>query len=230
MLTTPDSQAADAEALGGLPRAMATLSLSVDHVKAVREVLLRYYASHTVHVTAGWFFSYVAIQTFAVPGSVALSLLGGAIFGLPLGFPLVALTSTTGATVSYFLAGAIGEPLIRALYQSRLERFQADVARHRDHLWNYLLFLRLTPLVPNTLINVASPIAGVPVRPFFFSTLLGQSVANFVVVNAGCRLGELESLTDIADPRFIITGMLIGFAALIPIYLKDKKSKMLKEE
>ena len=78
---------------------MATLSLSVDHVKAAREVLLRYYASHTVHVTAGWFLSYIAIQTFAVPGSVALSLLGGAIFGLPVGFPLVALTSTTGATI-----------------------------------------------------------------------------------------------------------------------------------
>lgn len=76
---------------------------------------------------------------------------------------------------------------------------------------------------------MASPIAGVPVRPFFFSTLLGQSLANFVVVNAGCRLGELKSLTDIADPRFIITGMLIGFAALIPIYLKDKKGALVKE-
>ena len=43
-------------------------------------------------------------------------------------------------------------------------------ARRRDTL-NYILFLRVTPLLPNTFINVASPIVGVPLAPF----ALGES-------------------------------------------------------
>jgi hypothetical protein len=37
-----------------------------------------------------------------------------------------------------------------------------------------MLFLRLTPLIPNWFVNVSSPIVGMPFAYFFFGTLLGK--------------------------------------------------------
>ncbi len=45
-------------------------------------------------------------------------------------------------------------------------RGQAEVAHQRGALLNYMLFLRMTPLLPNVFINVASPIVGVPLHIF----------------------------------------------------------------
>ena len=39
-----------------------------------------------------------------------------------------------------------------------------------------MFFLRLTPLAPNWFINVACPIIGVPLAPFFVASLLGTQV------------------------------------------------------
>lgn len=55
---------------------------------------------------------------------------------------------------------------MRALWPLRTERFAAEVAARRGQLLPYVIFLRVTPLLPNTFINVASPLAGVPVWPF----------------------------------------------------------------
>ena len=48
--------------------------------------------------------AYVFKQTFAVPGSVFLNVLAGAVFGLPLGFALCCALTSTGATMCCLLA------------------------------------------------------------------------------------------------------------------------------
>ena len=47
---------------------------------------------------------------------------------------------------------------------------------------NYMLFLRVTPTLPNTFINFASPIVGVPYHIFFLATAIGLIPAAFVTV------------------------------------------------
>lgn len=37
-----------------------------------------------------------------------------------------------------------------------------------------MLFLRLTPLIPNWFVNIASPIVGMPVKYFSLGTLFGN--------------------------------------------------------
>jgi hypothetical protein len=63
----------------------------------------------------------------------------------------------------------------------------AQVHKRRHELLNYLIFLRVTPLLPNTFISVASPIVNVPLPLFFLGTLIGCSPSNFVMANAGAR-------------------------------------------
>lgn len=57
-----------------------------------------------------------------------------------------------------------------------------QVAKRRQKLLNYMLFLRVTPTLPNTFINFASPIVDVPYHIFFFATLVGLIPAAYVTV------------------------------------------------
>ena len=69
-----------------------------------------------------------------------------------------AVVSTAGSCSSYCLSWALGQPLVRSVWPDQLERYAGEVARRRGQLLNYIVFLRVTPLLPNTFINVASPI------------------------------------------------------------------------
>jgi uncharacterized membrane protein YdjX (TVP38/TMEM64 family) len=57
-----------------------------------------------------------------------------------------------------------------------------QVARRRQKLLNYMLFLRVTPTLPNTFINLASPIVDVPYHTFLLATLIGLIPAAYVTV------------------------------------------------
>lgn len=57
-----------------------------------------------------------------------------------------------------------------------------QIAKRRDKLLNYMLFLRITPTLPNLFINLASPIVDVPFHIFFFATLIGLIPASYITV------------------------------------------------
>jgi len=50
-----------------------------------------------------------------------------------------------------------------------------QVERHRAHLFNYIVFLRITPFLPNWFINMVSPVINVPLSTFFIGTFFGLS-------------------------------------------------------
>ena len=95
-----------------------------------------------------------------------LSMLAGGLYGPARGALLVAAVSTAGSCACYCLSWAVGQPLVHALWPDRLDKYAAEVASRRRQLLNYIVFLRVTPILPNTFINVASPIVGVPLQPF----------------------------------------------------------------
>lgn len=54
-----------------------------------------------------------------------------------------------------------------------------QVEKHRDHLINYIIFLRITPFLPNWFINITSPVINVPLGVFFIGTFLGKTFSLF---------------------------------------------------
>jgi uncharacterized membrane protein YdjX (TVP38/TMEM64 family) len=139
---------------------------TLPQLAAQRDVLKRYAAAAPCAVLAGYCAAYVLMQTFAIPGTIMLSLLAGGLYGAWKGAALVAVVSTAGSCSCYCLSWAVGQPLARALWPERVDKFAAEVGRRRLQLLNYIVFLRVTPILPNTFINVASPIVGVPLAPF----------------------------------------------------------------
>jgi uncharacterized membrane protein YdjX (TVP38/TMEM64 family) len=60
--------------------------------------------------------------------------------------------------------------------------FKREVEKRRSNMINYIFFLRVTPFLPNTFINVASPVVHVPYYAFAIGTVTGTFPNNFIAV------------------------------------------------
>ena len=61
-----------------------------------------------------------------------------------------------------------------------------QAAHHHDDMLWYIIFLRITPFLPNWFINLASPIIGVRVLPFYWGTFFGTYSINTLTCKCVC--------------------------------------------
>ncbi|KAF7393569.1 hypothetical protein HZH68_010388 [Vespula germanica] len=126
---------------------------------------------------------------------------------------LVCTCSAVGATLCYLLSSLLGRKLLYKYFPEKANEWTVMVAKHRDHLLNYMLFLRMTPLLPNWFINLASPVIGVPIIPFTVGTFFGVAPPSFVAIQAGQTLHNLTSSSD----AWSWNKLLAGDAFYVPI-------------
>ncbi|XP_077248797.1 putative membrane protein At4g09580 [Tasmannia lanceolata] len=208
---------ADYDKILKLPRTISDLRILRDH-------LAMYARDYQAQFMLGYCSTYIFMQTFMIPGTIFMSLLAGALFGVIRGLLLVVFTATAGASSCYFLSKLIGRPLVCWLWPERLRFFQAEIAKRKEKLLNYMLFLRITPTLPNTFINVASPIVDIPFHVFFLATLVGLVPASYITVRAGLALGDLKSVKDLYDFKTLAVLFLIGSISIFPTLLKRKRT------
>lgn len=175
-----------------------------------RDHLMTYAQDYPAQFILGYCSTYIFMQTFMIPGTIFMSLLAGALFGVFRGLLLVVFNATAGASSCFFLSKLIGRPLVSWLWPEKLRFFQAEVclsssffehhlttissncfnryflclqiAKRRERLLNYMLFLRVTPTLPNLFINLASPIVDIPFHIFLSATFLGLIPASYITV------------------------------------------------
>ena len=92
-----------------------------------RDQLENYTSDYTIQVLVGYCMVYIFMQTFMIPGTIFMSLLAGALFGVLKGVALVVFAATAGASSCYFLSKLIGRPLVFSLWPDKLNFFQAQV-------------------------------------------------------------------------------------------------------
>jgi uncharacterized membrane protein YdjX (TVP38/TMEM64 family) len=71
------------------------------------------------------------IQTFAIPGSIFLSIISGFLFSFPLALFSVCLCSATGASFCYLLSYLVGRRLVRIYLPTRAQQWSSKVEKHR---------------------------------------------------------------------------------------------------
>lgn len=199
-----------------LPRTLSDLRILKDHLATFASV-------YPTQFILGYCSTYIFMQTFMIPGTIFMSLLAGSLFGVISGLFLVVFNATAGASSCYFLSKLVGRPIVNWLWPEKLRFFQAEIAKRRDKLLNYMLFLRVTPTLPNLFINLASPIVDIPFHIFFLATVLGLIPASYITVRAGLALGDLKSVKDLYDFKTLSVLFLIGLVAIIPTLLKRKR-------
>jgi uncharacterized membrane protein YdjX (TVP38/TMEM64 family) len=197
--------------------------LSLEWLKTNQSLLDTFYQANSLTVMTGFVALFLVIGLFLLPGATLLSVCSGAVFGLPLGPLLVSLGSTLGAVLAFFVARYILRDWVEERFGERLQPIQAGLCENDIH---YILVLRLVPLFPFFLVNIAMGASQVSWKMFMLGTLLGKLPATWVYANAGSHLVSLRSLSDIISPGMMGALTLLGLLALTPvIYKQRQKSK-----
>jgi len=162
------------------------------------------------------FFSsiYIYKQAFAIPGSVLLNLLSGSLFGLYPGFVLISLLSAGGASICFLISKYIGKDLLEYYFPEKINHFREIISKNENRLFKFLISLRIFPMTPNWLINMASPIVDIPLKLFFPSVLIGLLPYNFLTCLSGGTISEINSLDDVISFRTLIILALIAVSIL----------------
>jgi uncharacterized membrane protein YdjX (TVP38/TMEM64 family) len=188
--------------------------LTLASLKANRAALVEFYANHRFVMAAVFIAVYIVQTALSLPGAAVLSLAAGAVFGVVRGALYVNIGATIGATLAFLVARYLFRDAIQKKFGSRLETMNREL-EHSG--FNYLLFLRLVPVFPFFLINLAAGLTKIPLRTFFLGTVVGIIPGNFVFCNAGASLATITSMSDIAAPRVLGSFALLGLFALIPV-------------
>ncbi|EDW82709.1 uncharacterized protein Dwil_GK24991 [Drosophila willistoni] len=198
----------------------------IQDAKMLAKVLDRYKDMYYFEVMFGVVVAYVFLQTFAIPGSLFLSILLGFLYKFPIALFLICFCSALGATLCYTLSNLVGRRLIRHFWPKKTSEWSKHVEEYRDSLFNYMLFLRMTPILPNWFINLASPVIGVPVHTFALGTFCGVAPPSVIAIQAGKTLQKMTSSSDAFSWTSMGVLTVCACAALAPGLLKNKfKSK-----
>ncbi|RQM25265.1 hypothetical protein B5M09_006443 [Aphanomyces astaci] len=199
---------------GVLPKFVGGRDDKLGTVTALWKCASLYQEQHSNFVVSSFALVYVSLQTFAIPGPLILSILSGALYPFFYANLLVAVCATTGASLCFLLSHYLGRNLALRLLPDMLASFKAKIADNRSNLFYYMLFLRLTPLLPNWFVNVASPLVDVP---------FGLIPANCIHISTGATLGSTASDASSGN-NMVNFGILFAlqFLALLPTLFKSK--------
>ena len=153
-----------------------------------------------------------------------MNLLAGSLVGPFIGVPIVALLTAIGATSAYFISNLSGKELLKKHFESKVEMFSKVIHSQSDHhLYVYLIGLRVFPFTPNWFLNYASPVVNIDIKTFFFTTFIGLIPFHIVTVNAGKFLSDIQSTSDIIQPKLIIFFIILSLVMVLPLKMKDNE-------
>uniref|UniRef100_A0A7G3AT91 Putative snare associated golgi protein n=1 Tax=Lutzomyia longipalpis TaxID=7200 RepID=A0A7G3AT91_LUTLO len=199
----------------------------IEDAKLLGLVLDQYKDRYYFEVMFGIILVYIFLQTFAIPGSLFLSILSGFLFNFPAALILVCFCSALGATLCYLLSQLAGRRLVRRFLPERAALWSQQIDKHRGNLLSYMLFLRMTPFLPNWFINLVAPVIGVPLFPFAFGTFFGVAPPSVIAIQAGKTLHTMTSSSDAFSLTSVCVLAVFAVLSLVPVLLKSKlKAKL----
>ncbi len=190
--------------------------LSLENFQSHKDQLLAFAQNHFGPTFLLWGLGYAVAVAFSLPGAALLSLITGFLFGRWLGTVLIVAAASSGAIAAFLLARYLFADAVRQRLQQNpgaakiLAGFEQDAAY-------YLLFLRLVPIFPFWLVNLAAAFAPVSLSTYAWTTMVGIVPASFVFANLGRSLGEVRSLEGLLSPQVLVALGLLGVLALLPV-------------
>ena len=203
--------------------------LSLSAIAENRETLRDLVAGNLLVAITAYALIYIAVTALLVPGAALLTILGGFLFGWAVAGVVTVFAATAGATLLFIAARSSFGDLLRRrggnLVNTLACRFSADA-------FSYLLFLRLVPLFPFFVVNIAPALCNIKTRTFVLATFIGIIPGTFAYAALGSGLDGIirsEHLAyrqcvaqqgsdacsfDISPASLLTPELLIAFAVL----------------
>jgi pyruvate/2-oxoglutarate dehydrogenase complex dihydrolipoamide dehydrogenase (E3) component/uncharacterized membrane protein YdjX (TVP38/TMEM64 family) len=186
--------------------------LNLAYLRESQTSFAQLYAESPWVVRGTYFAVYVAVAALSLPGAALLTLAGGAIFGLGWGLVVVSFASAIGATLSFWMARFVLRDMVQARFGKRLTEIDRGVQRDGAL---YLFSLRLIPVVPFFVINLAMGLTSMRAWTFYWVSQVGMLAGTAVYVNAGTQLASIQSLKDVVSPALLGSFVLLGLFPLL---------------
>ena len=192
--------------------------LNLATIKSRQAELDNWRAGQPLGAALMFFAAYVAVTALSLPGAAIMTLAAGAVFGLGWGMLIVSFAASVGATLAFLTSRWLLGSWVQQRFGDRLAALNAGVAKEGGF---YLFTLRLVPVLPFFVINLAMGLT--PIRPltFYWVSQLGMLAGTFVYVNAGTQLARIDSLAGIVSPGLLGSLVLLGIFPLIAKKLID---------
>lgn len=194
--------------------------MSFEAIKESRETLIAHKDRHFVAVLAASLLIYTASTAFSLPIASALSLLAGLLFGRWLGTAVIVIGGALGATLLLIAA--------RYVFTDFFKRWKRVAGHHEifdqgfcRHGFLYVAFLRVLPVMPFWLVNLASAFTKIRLRAYIGGTVAGMLPISFVWALMGERLEAINSPSEALSGRMVILLTVIGALGIAAIIGKD---------
>jgi len=205
---------------------LANLKNELDNLKA-------YYGQHRILTMAIYMAIYVFVTALSLPGAVIMTLAGGALFGLVYGTLLVSFASSLGATLAFLVSRYLFKDWVQQKFSSKLFTINKGIEKEGGF---YLFTLRLVPVFPFFIINLAMGVTTLRPSVFYAVSQLGMLPGTIVFMNAGTQLAKIDSVGGILSMNIIFAFALLGvfpvvakrFAAMVKqhkVFAKFSKPK-----
>jgi len=205
--------------------------LNFETLRENREALLAFRDANYLLLVVLFVAAYAAIIAFALPGAAIASITGGFLFALFPGTLINMIAATLGATATFMAARyGFGEAAEKKLAESKgvMGRIKAGIDENQ---WETLFLVRLLPIFPFFVSNLALSVVGVPLWKYVVGTFFGILPGAIVYTWIGAGLSEVFARGETPDLGIIfephILGPILGLAALavLPILVKALRGK-----
>ncbi len=201
---------------------------TLDALRDNRQALADWVAANELTAVLVYMGIYALMVAFSVPGALVATLTGGFLFGTVLGGLCTVVAATVGATILFIAAKSALGDVLRARAGSSIARMEEGF---RKNAFSYLLVLRLVPIFPFFLVNLAPAFLGVPLVTFVAATFFGIIPGTFVFASLGNGLGAVfdaggtPDLGLIKEPQVIGPLLALAALALVPVVYRRLRRK-----
>ena len=204
--------------------------LSLAYLGEQREVLGNWVGNRPVIASLLFLMIYTAAVALSLPAASVLTIFAGFLFGWFHGGLLVLVAATLGATILFLAARSGFGNLLKDKLGAKAEAFAEGF---RKDALGYLLVLRLAPVFPFFLVNIAPAFFNVKTRDYVLATALGILPGTFAfawlgegvgsVLDAAKASGSTPSVSQLVTPQITFAFAALAVVAAIPLVIKRIK-------
>lgn len=194
--------------------------LTLESIKAWQIKILQDLNDNYALYLIGFSLIYITATALSFPGAALLTLLGGGLFGVVIGTLVVSVSSTLGATISFWSARFLLKESVETKFASTVSKINSGVEKEGGF---FLFGLRLVPVFPFFMVNLLMGLTNIKTTTYMWVSALGMLPGTIAYVNAGTQLSQIDSLKGLLSPGLIGAFVFIG---ILPVLSKKLLQKL----
>ena len=186
--------------------------LSIQSLRQEQTLLKGILHNHPVAMTAICGVLYTVASAFVIPGTGAMTVGVGALFGMWNGFWFSTIFGMIGTVLGFVLARHALRGLAERKFPSQIAKVDKEMCGDGAL---YLFALRSSPVLPFFLMNFVLGVTRIRLRTFTLVSFLAMVPTNLAYLNAGTQLSRVRTFSGLLSPQVTVAFTIVGLLPLL---------------